>query len=166
MEMQIVSDLYTVAIFFFKLLLLKIRVILRSVSSGQQIKTPQIHHTLIRFIEEKYPATLYSSSSSEKKTEECAVCLSEFGEGERVRRLSCKHMFHKDCVDKWLTRRRTEGHLGFSSCPLCRSELVVLSAGDCGSSEWGHQQLLVLLAAFRPDEPAVLPRSTEMTTRH
>uniref|UniRef100_J3MBM0 RING-type domain-containing protein n=1 Tax=Oryza brachyantha TaxID=4533 RepID=J3MBM0_ORYBR len=47
---------------------------------------------------------------------ECAVCLSEFVERERVRLLpNCSHAFHIDCIDTWL--------LSNSTCPLCRAAL-------------------------------------------
>lgn len=41
----------------------------------------------------------------------CAVCLTEFSQGDVLRRLPCCHKFHKGCIDIWLTRSRT--------CPLC-----------------------------------------------
>ncbi|PSR91119.1 E3 ubiquitin-protein like [Actinidia chinensis var. chinensis] len=47
----------------------------------------------------------------------CVVCLSELREGEQVRRLACRHVFHKACFDGWLDQLRF-------SCPLCRSPLV------------------------------------------
>ncbi|RZS10507.1 hypothetical protein BHM03_00041744 [Ensete ventricosum] len=48
---------------------------------------------------------------------ECAVCLSEFQEEERVRLLpSCFHVFHIDCIDTWLQTS--------ASCPLCRSSIT------------------------------------------
>ncbi|KAK1607159.1 hypothetical protein QYE76_030832 [Lolium multiflorum] len=53
---------------------------------------------------------------------ECAVCLSEFQEGERLRLLpACLHAFHIDCIDAWLQ--------GAANCPLCRA--AVVSAPVC-----------------------------------
>ncbi|XP_020110025.1 RING-H2 finger protein ATL74-like [Ananas comosus] len=47
----------------------------------------------------------------------CAICLSDFADGERVRVLpGCGHQFHVACVDRWLASR--------SSCPTCRRCLL------------------------------------------
>ncbi|KAJ6423077.1 hypothetical protein OIU84_024080 [Salix udensis] len=44
---------------------------------------------------------------------DCAICLSEFLEGEGVRVLGrCNHGFHVHCIEKWLSSH--------SSCPTCR----------------------------------------------
>ncbi|GER29622.1 RING/U-box superfamily protein [Striga asiatica] len=48
---------------------------------------------------------------------ECAICLSDFAPGERVRVLpTCRHGFHVRCIDTWL-----DSH---SSCPTCRHCLL------------------------------------------
>ncbi|KAG4203224.1 hypothetical protein ERO13_A05G388300v2 [Gossypium hirsutum] len=48
---------------------------------------------------------------------ECAICLSEFTPGERLRFLpKCNHGFHVRCIDKWL-----KSH---TSCPKCRHCLL------------------------------------------
>lgn len=45
--------------------------------------------------------------------DECRVCLSKIRYGEATRRLPCRHIFHRDYVDRWLlSYKRT--------CPLCR----------------------------------------------
>ncbi|WVZ68048.1 hypothetical protein U9M48_017038 [Paspalum notatum var. saurae] len=45
--------------------------------------------------------------------EECAICLTEFAPGDRVRALPhCNHGFHVRCIDRWLAARQT--------CPTCR----------------------------------------------
>ena len=54
--------------------------------------------------------------SSVANAEECAICLTELAQGERVQRMaSCTHAFHQQCIARWLERnsRRT--------CPICRS---------------------------------------------
>jgi hypothetical protein len=37
---------------------------------------------------------------------ECAICLSSFVKGDRVRELPCQHIFHLDEVDAWLIQRK------------------------------------------------------------
>ncbi|OAY47392.1 E3 ubiquitin-protein ligase ATL41 [Manihot esculenta] len=49
---------------------------------------------------------------------ECAVCLSKIEEGEEIRESRrCKHMFHRVCLDRWVS-------YGRMSCPLCRDSLA------------------------------------------
>ncbi|KAF9201881.1 hypothetical protein BGZ49_007920 [Haplosporangium sp. Z 27] len=46
----------------------------------------------------------------------CAICLSEYEVGEKVRSLSCFHQFHQGCIDPWL--------LDVSAlCPICKRDL-------------------------------------------
>ncbi|XP_010554437.1 PREDICTED: E3 ubiquitin-protein ligase RHA2A [Tarenaya hassleriana] len=47
----------------------------------------------------------------------CVVCLYRLKDGDHVRKLDCRHVFHKSCLEGWLH------HLNFT-CPLCRSSLV------------------------------------------
>ncbi|KAJ5081685.1 hypothetical protein NUU61_009949 [Penicillium alfredii] len=50
--------------------------------------------------------------------ERCLICLSDYEVAEEVRELAqCNHVFHKDCIDQWLTTGR-------NSCPLCRGQGV------------------------------------------
>ncbi|CAN6920133.1 unnamed protein product [Brassica oleracea var. botrytis] len=54
------------------------------------------------------------SDVTHKDPIDCAVCLSEFEDGEPGRVLpGCKHSFHVECIDMWF-----HSH---STCPLCRS---------------------------------------------
>ena len=50
------------------------------------------------------------------EVEVCAICLAEYKENDMVSELTCSHMFHTDCVAKWIGssfRRAT--------CPICRT---------------------------------------------
>jgi hypothetical protein len=63
------------------------------------------------------PVFSYGSIRGLKDSADCAVCLTEFGDEDRLRLLpKCKHAFHLECIDTWL--------LSNSTCPLCRRSLL------------------------------------------
>lgn len=81
----------------------------------------------------------------------CAVCLSRLKEGDEVRELrNCCHVFHKDCIDRWVDydhqdqdvvdddhdHDHNEHHEdNHKTCPLCRTPL--LTSSQClGGSGW------------------------------
>ncbi|CAN6984664.1 unnamed protein product [Brassica rapa subsp. trilocularis] len=66
-----------------------------------------------------------SSAGDGDSSTECAICLTEFTDGEEIRILPlCNHAFHLACIDKWLTSR--------SSCPSCRRILAPVKCDRCG----------------------------------
>lgn len=47
----------------------------------------------------------------------CSICLDAFADDQCICTLSlCAHQFHRECLDKWLTRR--------SKCPNCRRRVT------------------------------------------
>uniref|UniRef100_A0A1J3CA93 Putative E3 ubiquitin-protein ligase RHA2B n=1 Tax=Noccaea caerulescens TaxID=107243 RepID=A0A1J3CA93_NOCCA len=69
---------------------------------------------------------LFSYRYADNVSSDCIVCLSTLKAGEEVRKLDCRHVFHKQCLEGWIQ------HLNFS-CPLCRSPLLT-HGGDSISS--------------------------------
>ncbi|XVF32804.1 hypothetical protein REPUB_Repub17cG0114200 [Reevesia pubescens] len=64
------------------------------------------------------PTVIYSTKAAHFPPFECAVCLSEFENGEKTRVLpKCNHTFHVDCIDMWF--------YSHSNCPLCRAPVHV-----------------------------------------
>ncbi|DAZ93295.1 TPA: hypothetical protein N0F65_012461 [Lagenidium giganteum] len=42
----------------------------------------------------------------------CPICLVGFEEGDQLRKMPCKHLFHVPCIDEWLTKSKL--------CPMCK----------------------------------------------
>lgn len=93
--------------------------------------TPEDYELLLRLDSTVKPKTLSShaidalpsrtvaSGSPLLRTadERCAICMSGFEPGERVKELPrCRHVFHGDCITQWLSTSSTR-------CPLCGSPL-------------------------------------------
>ncbi|EJD50591.1 hypothetical protein AURDEDRAFT_112196 [Auricularia subglabra TFB-10046 SS5] len=55
--------------------------------------------------------------------ERCLVCLDDYADDDELRLLSCRHVFHKTCVDKWL-------ETGKNNCPACRAKGVRTAGED------------------------------------
>ncbi|KAK9944452.1 hypothetical protein M0R45_010021 [Rubus argutus] len=59
-----------------------------------------------------------STERSGHAAETCSVCLVEFEDEDVVSQLSkCGHVFHMDCIEKWMERNHF-------TCPLCRSLFI------------------------------------------
>lgn len=50
---------------------------------------------------------------------DCPICLETYTVGEDIRVLSCKHCFHKNCIDSWLKT--------MLKCPVCRNPVTKLA---------------------------------------
>lgn len=49
--------------------------------------------------------------------ENCAVCISKIENGQQVKSLACKHLFHPKCINDWLKRKLT--------CPCCKAKVTI-----------------------------------------
>ncbi|KAM9332083.1 E3 ubiquitin-protein ligase RNF6 isoform 1-T5 [Pholidichthys leucotaenia] len=48
----------------------------------------------------------------------CSVCINEYTQGNKLRRLPCSHEFHIHCIDRWLSENNT--------CPICRQPILAV----------------------------------------
>ncbi|XP_074302086.1 RING-H2 finger protein ATL33-like [Silene latifolia] len=83
----------------------------RSVNSGNHVSNDENKNNSSSSSKD---LELIIMSSSLGKDIECPVCLSVFIDDEELRQLMiCKHLFHKNCIDKWLSTH--------FNCPVCRA---------------------------------------------
>lgn len=69
-------------------------------------------------IRELLPVVKFSDLNEFVPPENCAVCLYEFNGDDEIRRLTnCRHIFHRNCLDRWMDHDH-------KTCPLCRSRFV------------------------------------------
>ncbi|CAL9781349.1 unnamed protein product [Musa acuminata subsp. burmannicoides] len=82
-----------------------------------------LHLLAAEVIQESLPVVQFEDLLAEQDggqclPEGCAVCLYEFEGADEVRRMvNCRHVFHRQCVDRWLAH-------GQCTCPLCRAPLA------------------------------------------
>jgi len=53
----------------------------------------------------------------DKFSEVCTICIEEFKQDEKVRKLKCGHEFHIECIDEWKQR-------GNRTCPNCNENFM------------------------------------------
>lgn len=84
--------------------------------------------TYIQEFRSRTPTTRFDAVCNYKMPEhDCSVCLTKFEPESEINCLSCGHLFHKVCLEKWLDYWNV-------TCPLCRSP--VMPEEDTPSCFW------------------------------
>lgn len=77
---------------------------------------PRIKHTVFELEEPKTEIGEGDNDNNKDKDnnnlidEECTICFDEYKIGDKLARLECFCVFHKSCLDNWLSRKQC--------CPL------------------------------------------------
>ncbi len=71
---------------------------------------------IIIYKSQKIPSIKYNKLTY-KNSDKCTICQFEFTENELLRKLSCGHLYHRSCVDEWLTKEK--------KCPVCKLEVKI-----------------------------------------
>mmetsp|Transcript_5576 Transcript_5576/g.6569 ORF Transcript_5576/g.6569 Transcript_5576/m.6569 type:complete len:584 (+) Transcript_5576:200-1951(+) len=87
---------------------------------------------------DEIPHATHVSSPSEETDDElhftsgtCAICLEILENDDNVRGLICGHVFHSDCLDPWLTKRR-------ACCPMCKRDYFFKDEHNNSLSQQGN----------------------------
>ena len=71
-------------------------------------------------LDDKDLNNLQSFKSKIKQKDKCSICIDDMDKDEELIKLTCKHLFHKKCIQQWLKKYNY-------ICPICRKE--------CGKSK-------------------------------
>lgn len=72
----------------------------------------------IEMFRNQYPTIRFDKVQDSKRLEhDCSVCLTQFEPESEINHLSCGHLFHTECLEKWLDYWNI-------TCPLCRTPLM------------------------------------------
>ncbi|CAF1091523.1 unnamed protein product [Adineta ricciae] len=66
------------------------------------------------------PDVTFGEISDQFDQKECVICRMEYEANEKVKRLPCGHLFHVECITKWLETTRV--------CATCRQRITSASA--------------------------------------
>ncbi|KKZ68205.1 hypothetical protein EMCG_06096 [[Emmonsia] crescens] len=98
---------------------------------------------------------------------DCILCFETLRRDMRFRELPCQHIFHKPCIDAWLSKRD-------ASCPLCRQtfyhlkrpqRLLPATSVDIGFGVASPLQSAQSLPPSPPSSPSD-PHTTQQVTAH
>lgn len=97
----------------------------------------------------------FMENKSSFDQDKCVVCFLPFEEEDRIAILPCNHIFHVDCVKKWIDQKEAKGQY----CIICNSK-ICRDEADIENSERSTVLELVDVDRTRVDDFS--PGNTEM----
>lgn len=106
-----------------------------SVDPSDSVECHKSHsESYMEEFQSQIPAMRYDSlRMCDCLTQECSICLSEFEPNAEVNHLSCGHVFHKLCLEKWLNYWNI-------TCPLCRNCMMPQEVEEDTCPMWVFQK--------------------------
>ena len=93
---------------------------------------------------------LGNDDAEESTRPQCAICLLELEDGERIGDIPCGHLLHKECLKDWLVRK--------NKCPLCQqagvARLVVHGDNNNQQTPQHSHRRRIIAAAAASETPA------------
>eukprot|EP01084_Bolivina_argentea_P256763 432417_1 len=65
---------------------------------------------------EIYHKKIFYKSKRKTKYKSCCICLYDYKNNDKIRKLNCNHYFHQTCIDIWFKRN--------IQCPLCKQCVI------------------------------------------
>ncbi|CAA0810285.1 E3 ubiquitin ligase BIG BROTHER-related [Striga hermonthica] len=69
------------------------------------------------------PSIKYQSQGIHEGSDSCVICRLDYEDGDTLTILSCKHSYHKECINNWLQINKV--------CPVCSAEVSTPGRARC-----------------------------------
>ncbi|KAH3678303.1 hypothetical protein WICPIJ_008853 [Wickerhamomyces pijperi] len=91
----------------------------------------------------------------------CAICIDTFEPEDQVRGLICGHVFHQECLDPWLTKRK-------ACCPMCKRDYYMKNnnRSEDGENDGNEADDNASMALPEVQYTTVSERVTEILSNH
>jgi len=76
----------------------------------------------LKLIKKVTEAKTFQTGMVPKEDANCAICLEEYVDGDKLRFLRFSHHFHDTCIIEWLTKNKV--------CPFCKKEIDATDEGE------------------------------------
>ena len=83
----------------------------------EEFKKKRMHKLHIILQEDLKPIEF--QEKLEKLDNNCTICLNEFIKGDFISITKCNHVFHHNCIKKWLTKNYVD-----PKCPNCNAQVI------------------------------------------
>ena len=74
---------------------------------------------LRRNTKNKITAKSVSYNTTIKGSKECAICIEDFKDDDKVIVIDCNHIFHTNCITEWSYYK--------TDCPVCRTKIPIVN---------------------------------------
>jgi len=79
--------------------------------------------TVARMAVKKCTYVANAANDGNESCKTCLICLDEYGEGDAIHELECKHALHETCLTGVKDHWRLLGAETPISCPICRGNI-------------------------------------------
>mmetsp|Transcript_51035 Transcript_51035/g.81293 ORF Transcript_51035/g.81293 Transcript_51035/m.81293 type:complete len:176 (-) Transcript_51035:32-559(-) len=80
------------------------------------------YESVTKGLSKKQIARIPTKVLTQDSSESCIICLLPHCQNEQIRKLPCKHEFHADCIDIWVSKR--------PRCPMCKLDIIEPISND------------------------------------
>ena len=87
-------------------------------SGGKGVELQKLPSSCTRSAHDENGAEDEEEKAEQDEDEECVVCMEKLHLGDDASSLTCKHVYHYDCIQSWFVQELNSN--GVATCPVCK----------------------------------------------